>query len=53
MRDLVAWLLLTMSIIGGLYAIGLIITFFIAPKDMNDLDFDDEYKCDCYRCERR
>jgi hypothetical protein len=53
MRDVIAWLLLTMSIIGGLYAIGLIISYFILPRDFNDLDFDSEPGCDCYRCERR
>ena len=53
MRDLVAWLLLTMSVIGGLYAIGLIISYFILPRDFNDSDFDDDINCDCYRCERR
>jgi hypothetical protein len=53
MRDLVAWLLLTMSIIGGLYAIGLIISYFILPRDFNDLDIEDSINCDCYRCERR
>ena len=53
MRDVVAWLLLTMSIIGGLYAIGLIISYFVLPRDFNDLDFDTEPGCDCYRCERR
>jgi hypothetical protein len=50
MKDLIGYLLLILSALGALYAIGLVISYFIMPKDLND-DLDD-INCDCYRCER-
>jgi hypothetical protein len=53
MRDLIAWMLLTVSAIGAIYTIGLVVSYFVLPKDFNDLDIEDDINCDCYRCERR
>ena len=47
MKDLIGWLLLILSCLGGLYAIGLFISYFVIPDDLND-----DIECDCYRCER-
>lgn len=52
-EQIIGWILLSISALGAIYAIGLIVTFFITPKDFNDLEFDAEPGCDCYRCERR
>jgi hypothetical protein len=53
MKDIISWILLTMSAFGAIYAIGLVISYFILPKDFNDVDLDEIPGCDCYRCERR
>jgi hypothetical protein len=45
MKDLIAWLLLIFAALGALYAIGLIISYFIMPDDLND-----DYECYCDRC---
>ena len=47
MKDLIAYLLLIFAALGALYAIGLIISFAIMPKDLND-----DYECYCDRCSR-
>lgn len=48
MKDLVAYMLLIVSALGALYAIGLIISYIRLPKDLNDID----YECYCDRCSR-
>jgi len=48
MKDLIAYLLLIVAALGALYAIGLIISYAIMPRDLNDI----EYECDCDGCKR-
>ena len=48
MHDVIAWILLALSALGALYAIGLIISYILLPKDLNDVD----YECYCDRCSR-
>jgi hypothetical protein len=47
MKDLVAYALLIFAALGALYAIGLIISYFIMPDDLND-----DYECYCDRCNK-
>lgn len=48
MKDVIAWILLGISALGALYAIGLIISYIRLPQDLNDID----YECYCDRCSR-
>jgi hypothetical protein len=48
MKEVIAWILLGFAGIGGLYAIALIISYIIMPKDLNDVyDY-----CRCKECNR-
>lgn len=46
MKEFVAWVLLGVAALGGVYAIALMAYYFTLPKDANDLD-----DCVCERCE--
>jgi hypothetical protein len=45
-KEFIAWVLLGIAAIGGLYAIALMVYFFSLPKDANDDDC-----CSCRECE--
>jgi hypothetical protein len=47
-KDLIGYLLLIISALGALYAIGLIISYIKVPRDLNDID----YECYCDRCSK-
>lgn len=51
MKEVIAWILLGLAGIGGLYAIALIISYALLPKDLND-DYLDDILCDCERCSK-
>lgn len=51
MKEVIGWILLALSALGGLYTIGLIISYILLPKDINDY-YDDELECDCNGCKR-
>lgn len=51
MKELIGLILVAISAFGALYTVGLIISYIIMPKDLNDLYLDD-INCDCERCEK-
>ena len=44
-KDIIAWILLVLSALGAIYAVGLIVAYALLPKDLND-----DYECYCDRC---
>lgn len=50
MKELIGWILVALSCLGGLYTIGLIISFAILQKDRDE--YLDDYECDCDGCKR-
>lgn len=50
MTQLIAWIILVLSAIGAIYAVGLIIAFIAIGSD-KDL-YDDDLPCDCERCNK-
>jgi hypothetical protein len=46
MKELIGWILVGISALGAIYTVGLIISYAIIPKDLNDLYLDD-INCDC------
>jgi hypothetical protein len=48
MKEVIGWVLLALSGLGAIYTVGLIISYMLLPKDLNDLDD----KCDCQRCNK-
>jgi hypothetical protein len=51
MKELIGWILVGISGLGALYTIGLIISYILLPKDLNDVYLDD-INCDCVRCNK-
>ena len=51
MKELIGLIILIISAIGALYAIGLIISYIIMPADLND-DYLDDINCDCDGCSK-
>ena len=46
MKEVIGWILVALSCLGAIYTIGLIISYMIIPKDLNDID----YVCNCKDC---
>lgn len=51
MKEIIAWILLAIAGIGGLYAIALIVSYILLPKDLNYVYLDD-INCVCERCNK-
>lgn len=51
MKEAIGWILVAISALGAIYTVGLIISYILLPKDLNDLYLDD-INCDCERCEK-
>jgi hypothetical protein len=48
MKEVIGWILVAISALGAVYTIGLIISYAIMPKDLNDVT---DY-CGCDECQR-
>ena len=46
MKELIGWILVGLATLGTIYTIGLIISYILLPKDLNDID----YQCNCKDC---
>lgn len=52
MKEIIGWILVSISTIGALYTIALIISYALLPKDINDY-YDPDIECGCARCEKQ
>ena len=50
MKEVIGWILVAISALGALYTVGLIISYILLPKDLND-DYLDDINCDCNGCQ--
>jgi len=48
MKEIIGWILIGLSLLGAVYTIGLMISYILLPKDLNDID---DY-CPCKECNR-
>ena len=48
MKEAIGWILVAITALGAVYTVGLIISYILLPKDLNDVD---DY-CRCKECNK-